>query len=118
LVRTCEPFPRALLRSLLTSVSIGTANLEVVSELGYIGLVLFLVALSIVIALLINEFDRPTVGLIIGFIIAFVPLFSIWEISGFRMVLGLGLAALGRQVTTQSFCDGAFTDSTKVAEHD
>ena len=88
-----------------------TTVLGLVSELGYIGLVLFLVALSIVIALLFKKFDRPTVGLVIGFIIAFVPLFSIWEISGFWMVLGLGLAAFGRQVPSQPYRVSALTES-------
>jgi len=74
-----------------------TTILGIVSELGYLGLILFLAALALVFRFLLKKFDRSTVGIILGFVIAFVPLFSLWEVSGFWMVLALGLAAFGRR---------------------
>lgn len=65
----------------------------IVSELGYVGLFLFLGTGAAVTFLSLRRFDRAAVGVFAGFGFAFVPLFSLWEIPGFWMVLALGLAS-------------------------
>jgi len=75
-----------------------TTILGIVSEVGYLGLILFLISLVLVFRILLKKFDRSTVGIVLGFVIAFVPLFSLWEVPGFWIVLALGLAAYGQRL--------------------
>jgi hypothetical protein len=82
-----------------------TTILGIVSEIGYLGLILFLMSLLLVFRTLLKKFDRPTVGIILGFVIAFVPLFSLWETPGFWIFLALGLAAYGQRRVSEGLSE-------------
>ena len=66
-----------------------------VSELGYIGLLLFLLSSVVAVMLSLRVFTRTAVGVFVGFAAAFVPFFSLWETPGLWMVIALGMASVG-----------------------
>jgi len=71
----------------------------VVSEIGYVGLLLFLSSFILAVWMSLKVFTRAAVGVFVGFAMAFVPLFSLWETPGFWMVVALGMASLGQKST-------------------
>lgn len=92
-----------------------------VSELGYIGLALFLAALCLTLWIALQVFTRAAVGVFAGFAFSFIPLFSLWETPGLWMVIALGLAATGlkcdiRQHVATMTGSGGSTTHTSVHE--
>lgn len=66
-----------------------------VSDLGYVGLLLFLLSSVVAVILSLRVFTRTAVGVFVGFAVAFVPFFSLWETPGLWMVIALGMATVG-----------------------
>lgn len=85
-------------QSLVTQPESTLAGL--VTETGYVGLALFALGFSATIWRMLLVFKREVVAVAVGFTMAFLPLFGLWEISGLWMVLALGMAAIGPRATT------------------